>query len=87
MNRRPEINLDERPVIELDDELTEDRYAVADRIVPWLERHPGIHNRSTIARGVKADYGDVAAALEWLVRHSMAAGDGNGSWRKYGAIR
>lgn len=71
----------------LTDNLTDAQYEVADAIVIWLENHTGLHNRSTIARGVKADYDTTAAALGWLDRNRMIAADGNKSWRKYGARR
>jgi hypothetical protein len=65
--------------------LTDAQYEVADRIVAWLEAHAGLHNRSTIARAVKADYSDVAAALNFMERYTMVVADGNKSWRKWGA--
>lgn len=77
----------DRPIITLDDELTADQYDAADRIVAWFEAHPGMHNRSTIARGAKAEYDTAASALAWLDRNRMIAAGGNGSWRKYGARR
>ena len=76
-----------KPEISLADDLTDAQYEIADRIVPWLEAHPGVHNRSAIARGVKADHQEVSTALAWLDRNQMIAGDGNKSWRKYGVRR
>lgn len=73
--------------ITLTDDLTDAQYEIADAIVPWLEGHQGAHNRSAIARGVKADYQEVATALAWLDRNRMIAADGNKSWRKYAARR
>lgn len=75
------------PEITLADELTDAQYGIADAIVPWLEDHQGAHSRSVIARGVKADYQEVATALAWLDRNRMIAADGNKSWRKYAARR
>lgn len=66
-------------------DLSDTQYEVADRIVAWLETHAGLHNRSTIARAVKADYADVAAALTFMDNYRMVVADGNKSWRKYGA--
>lgn len=73
--------------ITLADELTEAQYEIADTITLWLEAHAGAHSRSVIARGVKADYQEVATALAWLDRNRMIAADGNGCWRKYAARR
>jgi hypothetical protein len=68
-------------------DLTDAQYEVADQIVAWLEAHAGIHSRSVIARGVKASYDDVAAALTFMDSYRMVTADGNKSWRKYGARR
>ena len=74
--------------ITLTDELTDAQYEIADAITLWLEdHHQGAHSRSVIARGVKADYQEVATALAWLDRNRMIAADGNKSWRKYAARR
>lgn len=73
--------------ITLTDNLTDAQFDIADRIVPWLETHAGMHSRSAVARGVKTDYDDTATALAWLDRNIMVASLGNGSWRKYGARR
>jgi hypothetical protein len=58
----------------------------ADRIIVWLEAHPGLHNRSTIKRRAKVA-GDVQHILSYLERHSEVRADGNGAWRKYGTRR
>ena len=69
-------------------ELTDDQYDIADRIELWLEARPGkLHNRSTIARGVKAELFEVERILHWMDRTRMVVADGNGCWRKYAARR
>ncbi|ASR85087.1 hypothetical protein SEA_PHELPSODU_79 [Mycobacterium phage PhelpsODU] len=67
------------------DALTDEGYEVADRIVPWLESHPGLHNPSRVARGAKCSTVEAQHVLSWLDRHVMVFADGNGCWRKYAA--
>ncbi len=75
-----------RAEITFDDDLTAEQCEAADRIVAWLATHPGLHNRSTVARrAAKADYTTTATALAWLERNRMITADGKGCWRKFGA--
>lgn len=68
-------------------DLTDEGYEIADRIDLWLEKHPGLHNRSRIARGAKCESYQAAHILDWMESRTMVAADGNGAWRKYGARR
>jgi hypothetical protein len=69
-------------------DLTDAQYEIADSIELWLEAHPGkLHNRSAIARGVKADHAEVSSVLNWMDVNRMVIADGNGCWRKYRAYR
>jgi hypothetical protein len=70
------------------DELTDAEFEIADRIELWLEARPGkLHNRSSIAKGVKAEYWEVHHVLNWMDRFVYVVAEGNGCWRKYGARR
>jgi hypothetical protein len=70
------------------DDMTDAEYDIADRIELWLEARPGkLHNRSSIAKGVKAAHSDVTRVLHWMDRNVYVIADGNGCWRKYGARR
>ena len=68
--------------------LTTEGNRLVGKIDAWLVAHPGFHNCSTVARGVKTDTNTAWEILHWLDDHGMyAVGSGNGCWRKYGARR
>jgi len=59
-------------------------WAACDAVEPWLEARPGkLHNASSIARGAKVDRHLIYSVLDYLDRHQIIIGDGNGCWRKY----
>lgn len=68
-------------------DLTDEGFVIADRIVLWLEGHAGMHSPSQVARGAKCDTHEAATVLRWLDEKVMVKAGGNGAWRKYGTRR
>lgn len=62
-------------------------YELADKIVEWLEAHPGFFSPSRIARGIKVGVLDVYPVLDWMVAHVYVKSSGNGCWTNYAARR
>lgn len=70
----------------LDDTLTDDQYALADRIVLVLRTRPAetMWTPSAIAQRLRVDTAAVRAVLPWLARHLYVRTYGSGARMRYG---
>lgn len=66
-------------------ELTDQGYALADRIEAWLQARPATPvSPSNVARGVNCAAHEAKSVLAWLDdRHMVVVGAGRGARRKY----
>ena len=62
------------------DTLTGAEYEIADKIQAALDKHPGAHTPSQVARWVHEDLHRTRPVLDWMAAHQNGAQDDGGSY-------